>query len=325
MLGRNRPGRAVPQTVRQRLAAIARPSRDAQELRPLLGNATDDDLLDEGRRAQPEQLLDDAAELYTEAWAYYSRHGSAAMDLVRGCSRELLAVAAGQALALLDRVEGDRTRAQDLTKRRTRARETLRGTFERAVKLRDQARSVMIRVCAGDAQAREAVDRATLPGDPAGGLATGLCSLAAVGRELLAGSRPPALLRMYGLDESYLIELEGVAESLRKAEKDLDKLLEQQDDPSQDLQIQVGINVRLMMQVLDAFLGAHELHSEVPLLTPKHNADLMRRISRLPPPPVPTTLKAESQPANWKGKDSPTADSRGRRIRPVNITIRKRS
>jgi len=289
-----------------------------------LGGASDEELVEEGRRMQPEQLLEDAAEVYGQAWAYFSGKGEIAAERVRGCSRELIALSAGQALALLDVVEAQRAKAQALATDRKRARTNLRDHFDRAVKLRDQARSVLRRT-AGPTVARDAIKEAVAPGDGARDIVSGLERLAQVGREILAAS-DPSVTKMYGLDEPYLRELEQAVKDLQAAEAALDKLLSDDGRPNHEMHLLVGINVKLMLQILDAFLGAHELHQDVPLLSPKFNGDLMRRISRLPPPPAPGILDNSEGTGGRDGdsKGPVIKDTQGWRVRAGRITIRKR-
>ena len=150
---------------RLKLAAMARwvKSDDEPLLKLVLGSMDEEELIEEGRRFKPLQLVEDAAEIYDQGWKYFMRGGLSATARVRGCSRELLALAARQSLALLDLVEGHQAATVELSRKRERVQRKLRKDFEHAVKLRDQARRVLVRMAASGPRAH-AGHRASLGG-----------------------------------------------------------------------------------------------------------------------------------------------------------------
>ncbi len=288
--------RRVPKkyTPRQRLQTIASgaPEDTTELLNAVVGGFSEKELIEEGKRTQPSHIVEDAAQLYGEAWAYFSRSERAATQ-VRGCSRQLLMLAARQAVRLQDLVQRRDKENATLHKERNEARTEFHAAFEFAVKLRDQVRFVLSHAAGTDPKLQAAIDEAARAKDREGAPTAALTRLAELGHAIVANAPNAALLpSMYGLDISYLDEIDTAIERLARAELKLDSLLESEGLPERRIQHLAGINIKLMLQILDAFLGAHELFIEVPVLNPKQHEYLMRRISRLPPPPAPVVLKS---------------------------------
>ena len=146
--------------------------------------------------------------------------------------------------------------------------------------------------------------------------AVALLNLAREGRMLL-DQMQDSVATLYGLDALYLEELEQTAERLQAVEQEYDALEPPDEDPRRT-QLLAGISVKLMLQVLDAFLSAHELYPDVPFLTPRNHHGLMRRISRLPPPPAPQGLgRGKSTSIASSGKASKSASKTAPSFKPA--------
>ena len=92
--------------------------------------------------------------------------------------------------------------------------------------------------------------------------------------------------KLLGLDREYVFSLGTLGGELMADEAELKKL-DEVDDGEDEVLLEAGRAVYLMLMVVEAFEAGHEVDSTVPKLRVVHTRHLVRRLSKLPPAPVP--------------------------------------
>ncbi|MBI5537689.1 MAG: hypothetical protein HY898_33505 [Deltaproteobacteria bacterium] len=295
MLRRSKSSRPPPAkpTPRQQAQSIAGYSKidDAELLEAVLSGASETDIVTQGKRATARQVVDDAFAMYHKAWEFVRRLDPSRKSVLRGCSRDLLILAARQAILLDDLLIRQEANAKEQADAHQKGRQQLQAAFDKATKLRDQARRLFNKIVGTDAAAQAETNVAALAEDSGGSIVDALEQLAQYGRRLLSDDDPTRrqCVRIYGLDAEYVQMLIDSKEELIRCESEFESLAEA-GNAEEQIHWCAGVNLLLMTQIIEAFLGANELDSSVPFLRPAHHEHLVRRISRLPPPPLPRAL-----------------------------------
>jgi hypothetical protein len=229
----------------------------------------------------------------------------------------MLLLAIRQALALhTTSLAVAKDRAQRATAAGT-AEQRLRERFGRAMTMREQARRLIASVVRDDPELRAEVARAAIALEADGSVAVAMTGLAAVGERALASTAVvmSQRARLLGLDADYVASLSALGRELTADEDELRKIASQ-DDGEEQLIVEAGRCVCLMLLVVEAFEAAHEVDAAVPQLKVVHTRKLMRRLSKIPPPPVPIPKglpAAEARPWQAAGAEFHGAMGRGRR------------
>jgi hypothetical protein len=306
-------------TVRDKLERIARTFRTPDEvtLEALMDDLSPQELRDRGRCAPVDKILEDAFQVYFTAFEVMRKTGEAQRSAVRGCTRDMLLLAIRQALALhTTSLAVAKDRAQRATAAGT-AEQRLRERFGRAMTMREQARRLIASVVRDDPELRAEVARAAIALEADGSVAVAMTGLAAVGERALASTAVvmSQRARLLGLDADYVASLSALGRELTADEDELRKIASQ-DDGEEQLIVEAGRCVCLMLLVVEAFEAAHEVDAAVPQLKVVHTRKLMRRLSKIPPPPVPIPKglpAAEARPWQAAGAEFHGAMGRGRR------------
>jgi hypothetical protein len=274
-------------TVRERLEAFVRSVHVPKgvTLDALSDGLTPQICLDAGRCYPPEKVVEDAFEVYFKASEILRKSPSRAA--VRGCTTELLGLVIQQALHLAKQVDDQGKQRTANATTLEAVQQKLRISFARALSLREQARRVLASMARDDATHLDGVLRAATAADDGGSAAAAMFALTAIGRRLLSDESPRTAQRaqLLGLDEAYLTTLEALGNDLKRGQAELARLAHVANMPDDALYAEAGLTLHLMMHVIEAFAAAHEVDSAVPLLKPVHTQRMVRRMSKLPPPP----------------------------------------
>jgi hypothetical protein len=257
------------------------------------------DIVEQGKRSVPRKVIQDAYELYGQAWDFLKRNADSAVSPVRGCSKELLVLAARQAILLDDLLTRQEMQAREYADAKNQTRQRLQDTFNRAVKLRDQARRVLTKLGGTDEDLKAEITFAATTEDSDGAIQEALHRLSEFGRRLLSDGDPMRRQRvqLYGVDDTYLQMLDAISAELSLTEQQFAKLAEHENLADQKIHWCAGINLILMGQVIEAFMAANDVDSSVPFLRPAHHEHLVRRLSLLPAPPLPQALSKAGKAA----------------------------
>lgn len=307
----SRPPRPPP-SPRQQVLAIARFCKidDAQMLEAVLGGMQESEIITQGKRSTPRHVVDDAYAVCIKAWDFVRRVDPGRKAVLRGCSRELLVLAAHQAVLLDDLLKRVEVEAKEQADAQQRRRQQLQNAFERAGKLRDQARRLFGKILGTNPTAKAQAREAALAEEQGGSVVEALDQLARFAERLLADPDPhrQRCNALYGLDAEYIHMLTSASQELRRSEDEFEAM-SQSGSSSTPIHWCTGVNLVLLTQIIEAFLGANELDSTVPFLRPAHHEHLVRRISRLPPPPLPRALapRVQGLPVSRAAPPSATA------------------
>ncbi len=296
-------------TVRQRLEAFVARARVPKGLTldALSDGLTPQTCLDAGRCYPPEKVVEDAFEVYFKASETLRRTGTTSQAAVPGCTSELLALVIQQALGLANRVDEHGKKKSAHATSLESVQQKLRASFARALSLREQARRVLAAMARDSAEHVDEVLRAATAADDGGSAAAAMFALSAIGKRLLGDGSPKTAQRaqLLGLDEAYLARLEALGHDLQRGQDQLAQLAQAANTPDDALYSEAGLTVHLMMHVIEAFAAAHEIDPSVPLLRPVHTQRMVRRMSRLPPPPpVLPSLRPVARVGDAKAADA---------------------
>jgi hypothetical protein len=286
-------------TTRERLARVVRTTRlpDGLDVDALVADLSEHDLRERMRGLAVPKVLDEALQVYLGAYQVLRRTGDSERGAVRGCSLWMLVLAIKQALDLVARIERHDRELERRSKAIDAALAALRQQFARATTLRDQARRLLVSVARDDEALRQAVSDAATAHGAQGALSVAMARLAAIGRAILSSTSPPTVqrARLLGLDDAYIASLEALSRELALGESELHRL-SVHDDEDDKILLEAGRTVSLVLQVVEAFEDAHEVDADVPKLKLVHARKLARRLSKLPPPPLPVPRAAGASP-----------------------------
>ncbi len=282
---------ASPREKLERIARTFRPSTDIN-LEALIEDLSPRELRDRGRCAPVDKILEDAFQVHFVAFEALRRSGEGRPSAVRGCTLDLMLLIIQHALTLdalwttFSRKRAQRVAAAGVVEQRLRER------FARAMTLREQARRLLAAVVRDDPEGRAAVARASIAKDAEGSVAAAMTELAVVGATLLASCSPATAQRakLLGLDREYVFSLGTLGGDLMADEAELKKLAEV-DDGEDEVLLEAGRAVYLLLMVYEAFEAGHEVDATVPRLRLVHTRHLVRRLSKLPPAPMPVPRK----------------------------------
>jgi len=303
---RSRPPTAP--RLRDRLDAFVKAFRvpDGATIEALSEGLTAQACMDAGRCYPPEQVIEDAFNVYVKASETLRRAGRPDSVAVRGCTTELLVLVIQQALDLAKHLDQQGKQRVAQAAALAAVQHKLRASFSKALSLREQARRLLATMAPDDSDHLDEVLRAASATDDKGSAAAAMFALAAIGRRLLAGGSAKMGLRarLVGLDEPYLTTLEALGYDLKQGQEELSRLTRAAHMPDDALYAEAGLTLHLMMYVIEAFAAAHEVDASVPLLRPEHTQRMVRRMSRLPPPPPPSpTLRPLAKVPDLRAHD----------------------
>ncbi|MEI8255826.1 MAG: hypothetical protein WCJ30_09150 [Deltaproteobacteria bacterium] len=242
-----------------------------------------------GRCFPPERIVDDAIDIYIKAFETIQRGGLEARSAVRGCSLDMIILVSQQVLRLATAI--DRRTRENIERALSIevAQKRLADQFALALPLREQARRLIASMVRDDPSFRQEVLRAATGAATGGSASSALLDLGGLGRRVLTSDSDLVLqrARMFGLDAPYLDGLEALGRHLADGEAELDRLTRSDDSVEESIRREAGLALHLMMQIVEAFTSAREIDKTVPPLRPVHTHRILRRLSKLPPPPVP--------------------------------------
>jgi tetratricopeptide (TPR) repeat protein len=291
---RSRERQRSEPTLRERLQTIVRTGRipEGIGLEALTGGISEAERRDHGRCVPPEKLLDDAYQVYFKAHEALRRTGESNRGAMRGCTLEMVVLVIKQALDLevlmTERAKLEQVRAH--AKEQAQAR--LRTSFARAMTLREQARRVIGAMWREDEEFQADVLRAATASDAGGSIAEAMARLAELARGILedAPASVSARALLLGLDASYVATIEAAGAELAAAEAEVNQLFGDEADPlGEQILLESGLTLYLLMQVVEAFEAAHEIDPSIPRMRPANTQALVRRLSKLPAPRPPAT------------------------------------
>lgn len=293
-----RPQATKPQ-LRQHALTISQAIRidEVALLEAAIIGSAEVDIIDQGKRSVPRRVIDDAFDLYGKAWEFIKRTAESSASAVRGCSKELIVLAARQAVLLDDLLTRQELQAREYAEAKDKTRQRLQDAFNRAVKLRDQARRVLAKLSGTDDDLKAEINFAAMTEDSDAAIQEALNRLSQFGRRLLSDGDPVRCqrVRLYGVDEAYLQMLDAVSAELSLTEQQFEKLAEHESQADLKINWCAGVNLILMGQVIEAFMAANDVDPSVPFLRPVHHEHLVRRLSMLPAPPPPQALSKSSK------------------------------
>ncbi len=310
---RRESARQPEPTPRKKLETLVRGYPVPKEL--TLDGFVDDlsptEALARSRGFPPEKILEDAYGIYLKAFDILRRGSAEQRGAVRGCTMEMLVLVSQQALDVHKRIDAHAKETEVRNDAVGSPQAKYDADVARAVALREQARRVLAGAMRDDAAAQQEIRRAALAADAGGSVSAAMRALAELGRRILAEGDDRAQQRaaLLGLDEAYLDSLDELGSALVCAEADIAKGIEASKRRHQEILIDAGLTLHLMMQVIEAFTIAHQIDRTVPLLRPVFTNRVVRRLSKLPPPPPPRGSSPRPASASSDSKKIPIDDT----------------
>lgn len=248
-----------------------------------LAGTSDERLIDTGRTIDTKRIVTDATRIYGEALAWWKSASPADHKLVRGVSRDLLAIAVHRAVEL----ESLRASIEDSDVLEVAQRAELGGSATvatgGALSLRDQAYDALRDAAGQDVGLGSAVKATVGTAENADALARGIEGLSTLLRDWLKrkDSGLAARLSLANLDEDYADELAKVAKGLREKEALREKGKRSRLNQGA-LDREDGVNVLLLGQILRGFDAAHSRNPTIPKLVPISTRRLFNRKTAKP-------------------------------------------
>ncbi|MDI1480510.1 hypothetical protein [Polyangium sp. y55x31] len=243
---------------------------DPALLAALLDGTTEAQLVAKGKHVASSRVLTDVRRLYSLAYSFWQSATPAQKEALRGFSAELLSVAVHQALALDAMLVEHEERGDSREASRATLDAALREAFEKALTLRDQARSVLLKVAGNHAAAEEEVNQAVGTAEDPAALARGLGTLVALAKKYLGEPSGPVKTRaqLMRLDFEYVAKLENAAATLAAAATAASARPAGEKVTQGSLDRADGVNLLLLTHIISAFENAHEQDPTIPRLVP---------------------------------------------------------
>jgi hypothetical protein len=238
-----------------------------------------------GAQIESERVIADTTRIYSHAFDVWNQATQQQRDALLGFSPELLAVGVDRALALkiaFDEVAGEHSSEQTLSDPR---QIDARAAYNRALLLREQAKTVLRTIASRNEALRLHVDSLVGPSDDAESLAASLDQLAELCDEFLDHDLDPlsVRVRLARLDRAYVAKLGDAAREVRvsaevaraKAKKPAGYRARQA-----ELDFLDGVNLHVLGEVVHAFEAAHDLEPSIPRLAPIATRRLLGKRSK---------------------------------------------
>ena len=235
-----------------------------------LDGASEAQLVAKGNQIASARVLTDVRRLYALAYSFWQSATDTQKEALRGFSPELLSIAVHQALALDAMLADHEERGDSRGASRATLDAALRDAFEKALTLRDQARTVLLGVAGNDAAAQEEVNQAVGTAEDPAALARGIGALVALGKKYLGIPAGPIKTRakLLRLDGDYIGKLETAAATLSAAALAASARPAGEKVTQGSLDRADGVNLLLLTQIVRAFENAHEQEPTIPRLVP---------------------------------------------------------
>lgn len=255
-----------------------------------VGVGHDNEFTKTGTSIATEKVLTDCRRIYPEAHFAYEALTPEQRESLVGFSPALLSYAVQIAIEHTARLEA--FDAADRAKKEQRAKTgaDVTVTHRRASLLRTQANNVLTKAATGDAPRLAALEVAFGTAGTPATLAGSLTALSKIADEWLDAPKNSALrtrLELGNVTPAYVKSLARHADALREA-TDADAARGNATPVTQkELDLNDGLNLFLLGQIIDAFDDAHDLDETIPRLVPIATRRLLR----------PSTKRAKSEPA----------------------------
>jgi len=251
-------------------------------LADLLAGTTPEALVRVGTTILSGRIVTDGMRIYPEAWAFWTRASPGQKATLRGFSQPLLALGVHKLSELRDLEEQVGEETKDTRTTRVTGEKEAQIVMTRAIALRDQAYTAL-RETAGSAGAlRKTLDEKFGTADTAKNLAGGLDAFAGLLREWLEQKDNPGLtgrLVLASLDDDYAGDLEAAAAKVRATADAGGRRTTNSKATQANLDLEDGINVVILGQIIRAFERAHDLDPTIPRLVPISTRRLFNRKS----------------------------------------------
>jgi hypothetical protein len=281
-----------------------------------LAGMTNAELLALGKTISSQRIVTDATRIYHQAWDFWSKATAPQKKLLRGFSRELLAVAVHEAMRLEEMVSLETSGERTAATKRSSVAGNLDTAFGRALALRDQAFTALGEAAGQDRGRAGEIKAARGTANDGVALAAGLVQMAKVLRGWEKASKTDQALRtrlaLASVDGSYASELEAAAAAVKTATGRMKKSVATRKVSQAELDRADGINIVLLRQVLRTFEAAHAVDPMVPRLVPISTRHLFSRGSGKRPK-KPTGAKAVAPAAAPSAK---VASKAGKKLTP---------
>lgn len=265
-------------------------------LAALLEGASEEDLVELGRKIATPRLLTDDRRLYSLAYDVYTRATPQQKRHLRGFSLELLGLAVHHAIeleTLLAHHEGRAVHVEISTASRDVAAQE---AFKVGMALRDQAEVVLNGVAGQNKPLLAEIKIAVGTADPPERLAVGLTQLAAIGARFLGHDKDAlaARAKLLQLDQPYVEALTAAAKAIRGTTLSASGRSSGKKATQGPLDKKDGEAFHLFEAILTAFEKAHDIDPTIPRLVPismrRHftaHAKKARTADASPAPPPP--------------------------------------
>jgi hypothetical protein len=239
-----------------------------------------------GAQIESERVIADTSRIYSHAFDVWSKATPALRDALVGFSPELLAVGVDRALALkiaFDESAGEHSSEETLSDPKQIG---ARSSYNRALLLREQAKTVLRTIASRNEALRLHVDSLIGTGDDADSLAASLDQMAELSDEFLEHDGDPLSTRvkLARLSREYVAKLVAAANDVRasaaQARASVRKLPAGHDARKAELDFLDGVNLHVLGEVVHAFEAAHDLEAEIPRLAPIATRRLLGRRSK---------------------------------------------
>lgn len=256
---------------------------DTSLLEAIVADASDEDLIAVGRTIDTRRIIVDTSRLYGEAWSFWSGASPELRKLVRGVSKELLALAIHQALHL-ERMRDARSDASaESATTRAAVEKEAEEAFRAGITLRDQAYDAMRGATGLNEALRSALDATVGTAETSEGLAQGLSGLAKLLEGWLTNKKQPALVKrlaLASLDKEYAEELAAAAKLVQATDVKAGKKAPALKVTQAELDREDGVAILLLGQIIRAFEAGHTRNASVPRLVPISTRRLFNRATR---------------------------------------------
>ncbi|MDC3956300.1 hypothetical protein [Polyangium jinanense] len=243
---------------------------DPALLDALLDGTTEAQLVAKGKHIASSRVLTDVRRLYALAYSFWESATVAQKETLRGFSAELLSVAVHQAIALDAMLIEHEERGDSRGASRATRDAALREAFEKALTLRDQAHSILLKVAGNAAAAEEEVNQAVGTAEDPAALARGLGALIALAKKYVDEPAGPVKIRaeILRLDHDYIAKIEAAADTLATTARAASARPAGEKVTQGSLDRADGVNLMLLTHIISAFENAHEQDPTIPRLVP---------------------------------------------------------
>lgn len=238
-----------------------------------------------GAQIESERVIADTTRIYSHAFDAWASATVQQREALLGFSPELLAVGVDRALALkiaFDEAAGEHSSEQTLSDPR---QIDARAAYNRALLLREQAKTVLRTIASRNEALRLHVDSLVGASDDAASLAASLEQLAELADEFLDHDADSlsTRVRLARLSREYVAKLLDAAREVR-ARAELARSQPRKTPPSGGRQAELdfldGVNLHVLGEVVHAFEAAHDLEPSIPRLAPIATRRLLGKRSK---------------------------------------------